>query len=251
MSRHGSLTRAQDSNGFAARKPARDFFFPTPNPETAIMIPTRLRPALAAALCGLAAAPAAAGDIREFTPGLTVGELPAEGYVGFACGANGGRPGPDIAGWRAFAECPADGDGLHEVAFEYDDSGAEYDELEGTQIAGHEVLISLLFSGGGTVEAIRVFTNPFARPYYKRRARILANAVRARFGAGGWRCERLAPEAGEGPVGGVFVKERCVKDLGGRAVDMTARFYRRHGAEGEEIVSRTAFEIRRGPAPDS
>lgn len=211
------------------------------------MTPTRFRRPLAAAAFCLLAAPAAGDDIREFTTGLAVGDLPAEGYVGFACGANGGRPGPEIDGWSAFAECPADAQGLHEVAFRYDDSDVGYDELEGTQIAGHDVLISLLFSAAGTVEGVRVFTDPFARPYQKRRARILATAVRARFGPRGWRCERLDREAGEGPVGGVFVKERCVKDLGGRVLDMTARFYRRHGAGGEEIVSRTVFEIRRAP----
>lgn len=216
------------------------------------MTPTRLRRAARAAPCLFllaAAAPAAGGDIREFAPGMALAELPAEGYTGFACGTNGGAPEGEIGGWSGFAQCPADGDGLYEVAFAYDDSAVEYDELEGTQVAGHDVLISLLFAGDGTVEALRVFTHPFAREYQKRRARLLAAAVRARFGHDGWRCRRLEPEAGEGPVGGVFLKERCAKALEGRHVDMTASFYRRPGAGGEEIVNRTAFEIRRGPPP--
>ncbi len=213
------------------------------------MDPARFRRAIRVAVSGavLVAVPAGAGDIREFTTGLTVDELPSEGYVGFACGTNGGRPEGVIAGWSAFAECPADAEGLHEVAFEYDDKAVEYEELEGTQIAGHEVLLSLLFSGDGVVEGIRVFTHPFARLYHKRRARILATAVRARFGPGGWNCRRLEPAVGEGPVGGVFLKENCVKDLGGRVIDMTARFYRRYGDTGEEVVSQTALEIRRTP----
>lgn len=214
------------------------------------MTRTRVRRALAAAavLGALAAAPAApGGDVREFTTGLTVDELPDEGYVGFACGTAGGRPEGAIDGWSAFAECPADAEGLHEVAFEYDDSEVEYEEFEGTQVAGHDVLLSLLFSREGAVEGIRVLTHPFARPYQKRRARMLATAVRARFGPGGWTCRRLEPEAGEGPVGGVFLKERCIKDLGGRNIDLSVDFHRRHGARGEEIVNRTAFEIRRAP----
>lgn len=207
--------------------------------------------AAAAALCALGAAPAgAAGDIREFTVGLSVDDLPAEGYVAFACGTNGGRPEGEIAGWHAFAACPADDEGLHEVAFEYDDASIEYDEFQGTQIAGLEVLISLLFSGDGVVEGIRVFTHPFARPYQKRRARLLATAVRSRFGGAGWNCRQMDAEAGEGALGGLFVKDHCTKDLGGRAIDMTARFYRRHGEDGEEVVSQTAFEIRR-TAPES
>lgn len=217
------------------------------------MTPTRLRRSARAAPCLLlllaAAAPAGAGDVREFAPGMALAELPAEGYTGFACGTNGGAPEGALGGWSDFAQCPADADGLREVAFAYDDSAVEYDELEGTQVAGHEVLISLLFAGDGTVAAIRVFTHPFAREYQKRRARLLAAAVRARFGQDGWRCRRLEPEAGEGPVGGVFLKERCAKALEGRHVDMTAHFYRRPGAEGGEIVNRTAFEIRLGPPP--
>lgn len=206
--------------------------------------------AAAAALCALVAAPAGAGDIREFTVGISVDELPAEGYVGFACGTNGGRPEGEIAGWHAFAACPADGEGLHEVAFQYDDTSVEYEEFEGTQIAGHEVLISLLFSGDGVVEGIRVFTHPFARAYQKRRARLLATAVRSRFGGAGWSCRQMDAEAGEGALGGLFVKDRCTKDLGDRSIDMTARFYRRYGDDGEEIVSQTTFEIRRTP-PES
>ena len=188
------------------------------------------------------------GDIREFTVGLSVDELPAEGYLGFKCGNNGARPGKEIAGWGAFADCPADEDGLHEVAFEYDDSEVRYEDLEGTAVAGHQVLISLLFDGEGVVEGIRVFTDPFARPYEKRRARILSNRVRYRFGLEGWTCRPEEPGPGESDIGGVFIKERCRKDLGNRVVDMFTQFYRRPGADGEEIVNSTSFEIRRRPA---
>ncbi len=205
--------------------------------------------AAGAALWMFSAVPAAGGDIRDFTPGMTVDELPGEGYMNFACGTDGGAPQGEISGWGAFGKCPADSEGLHEVAFEYDDRDVEYEEFEGTQIANHEVLVSLLIDDVGTVQGIRVFTNPFARAYYKRRARILATAVRSRFGPRDWRCRRLEPEAGQGAVGGVFLKENCVKDLGGRTIDMTARFYREYGDEGEEIVSQTAFEIRLNAPP--
>jgi hypothetical protein len=188
---------------------------------------------------------ATAADIRQFAVGLDVDELPGEGYVGFACGNNGEHPGKEIAGWHAFAECPADSQGLYEVAFEYDDSDVPYEDYEGTQIAGHEVLISLLFSDAGVVEAIRVFTNPFARAYEKRRARLLGTKVMARFGITGWSCVKDEPGPGEGDIAGYFVKERCQKDLGDRTVDLFTRFYRSFAGSGEEIVNSTWFEIRR------
>jgi hypothetical protein len=203
----------------------------------------------AAAVAGAPGAGAGAGgDIREFAVGLTVDELPAEGYLGFKCGHNGGKPGKDIAGWGAFADCPADGDGLHEVAFQYDDSDVRYEDLEGTAIAGHQVLISLLFDDQGVVEGIRVFTDPFARSYEKRRAHILSEKVKARFGLDGWDCRNEEPGPGESEIGGLFIKERCRKDLGNRVVDLYTQFYRHYGTGGEEIVNSTSFEIRRQPA---
>ena len=189
------------------------------------------------------------GDIREFTVGLTVDELPATGYLGFKCGNNGAKPGWEIAGWTAFAECPPDDKGLHEVAFEYDDSEVRFEDLEGTAIAGHEVLISLLFNDQGQVEAIRVFTNPFARPYEKRRAHILANKVKHRFGSEGWTCVNQQLAEGESDIASVFIKESCRKDLGNRFIDLHTSFFRRHGPEGETIVNATSFEIWREAAP--
>ena len=207
---------------------------------------------LAAALCWavVLSLPATAGDIRQFAVGLTVDTLPVEGYLGFACGNNGERPGKEIAGWHAFNDCPADSRGLHEVAFQYDDTGAVSEDYEGTKIAGHEVLISLLFSDTGVVEAIRVFTNPFARPYQKRRARTLGNQVKSRFGSFGWTCVNAEPGPGEGEVAGYFTKERCEKDLGDRTISLFTSFYRAIGDDGEIIVNATQFEIRRsGTAP--
>ena len=42
---------------------------------------------------------------------------PAE-FRGFACGSNGGAPRQPLTGWRDFARCRAEPDGLHEVYFE-------------------------------------------------------------------------------------------------------------------------------------
>lgn len=193
----------------------------------------------------------AGGDVREFTVGLSTDELPKEGYLGFACGNNGDAPGEEIEGWHDFAACPADEQGLHEVAFQYDDSEVLFDDLEGTGIAGHPVMISLLFNTNGVVEALRVFTDPAARPYNKRRARVLARKVKARFGATGWECENLAPEGSEGEIGGVFTKERCETDLGNRTVTLFTHFYRTFTNGEEELVNSTQFEVWRKPDTSS
>ncbi len=182
------------------------------------------------------------GDVRGFIVGLTTADLPQEGYLGFTCGRDGAEAGTEIAGWHAFADCPVDSRGLHEVAFRYDDSEVLFDDLEGTAIAGHPVIISLLFDASGTVAGLRALTDPTARPYNKRRARVLSRKVKARFGMDGWRCINLEPEGSEGEVGGVFTKERCAKDLGNRTIELFTQFYRSF-ENGEEIINSTRFEI--------
>lgn len=180
--------------------------------------------------------------MRGFTTGLAPGDLPEEGYMEFACGSNGGEPGEEIAGWHAFAECPTDERGLHEVAFRYDDSEVLFDDLEGTAIGGHPVVISLLFDGDGIVAGLRALTDPAARPYNKRRARVLSRKVKARFGMEGWECTEFPAEGSEGEVGGVFTKELCRKDLGNRYIELFTEFYRSF-ENGEEIINSTRFEI--------
>ncbi len=198
--------------------------------------------ALMATTADIGEAPAQ-GDIRMFTTGLTVAELPKEGYLNFACGNNGSAPGEPIAGWADFAACPKDQHGLHEVAFQYDDSEVVYEDLEGTAVAGHPIILSLLFTDGGVVEALRAVTDPGEREYHKRRARQLGRIVKFRFGQGGWTCETEPPSGEAQPIGGVYMNDHCRKDLGNRTVELWTNFYRTFGEDGPEMVSATRFEV--------
>ena len=89
------------------------------------MIRRLLGMSLAALVCVVIAGPARAaedpleGDLRDLRVGMSVDELPAEGYVDLACGNNGGEPGAALGGWAAFERCPPDARGLHEVAFAF------------------------------------------------------------------------------------------------------------------------------------
>ena len=66
------------------------------------------------------------------------------------------RAGPSLR------RCPADAAGLHEVAFAYAKSPlAELGERwEGTKVAGHPVIPSLLIDEQGVVQGIRIVTDP-------------------------------------------------------------------------------------------
>jgi len=91
---------------------------------------------------------------------------------GFACGSNGGAPRQPLTGWRDFARCRAEPDGLHEVYFEYDDeleyiarardADREITRWAGTTEVAFPVVVSALFDTAGVLRAIRMVTD--ARP---------------------------------------------------------------------------------------
>src|SRR5262249_60738317 len=80
-------------------------------------------------------------------------------FRGFACGSNGGAPRQPLTGWRDFARCRAEADGLHEVYFEYDDEleyiarakdiDREITRWAGTTEALFPVVVSALFDDRG------------------------------------------------------------------------------------------------------
>ena len=203
---------------------------------------------LVAATAGPAAADPAAGenDLREFRVGMDVAELPAEGYVGLACAAD---PAHALRGWAEYATCPADAPGLHAVRFRYDDAAnpmaALDDKYQGTKVAGHPVLLTLLIGDDRRVGGLEIETDPKARLYLRKKAFLLANQVKARYGEEGWACSSEPPAAGEEPVGGVFVKEHCEKTAGQRRLVLDRRLLRPHGRDLKDFVGATRLTILR------
>ena len=159
--------------------------------------------ALALSTPGWSAEDPLQGDLRDLRVGMQVGDLPAVGYVGLACGNDGGEPGQALASWAEFDRCPADAAGLREIAFEYDDSlqpwAAVSDKWEGTQVAGHPVIPSLLIDDQGVVQRIRIVTDPEARLYLKKKAFLLPIRVMGRYGRDGWDCVDAEPARGHDP----------------------------------------------------
>ncbi len=207
--------------------------------------------AAAGLIVGIAAASGNAraaerNDIRQFRVGMLVSELPAKGYVDFTCAAD---PTHKIAGWAEYKQCPADAAGLHEVRFHYDNSGnpvARVNEgYRGTRVAGHPVLISLLIGNDARVDAIRIDTDPHARFYMRKKAFLLGNQVKERFGEQGWVCKHGSPTADEQPVGGMFIKQHCEKTLPGRHLILDERLYRDPNKSLKDFTGGTQLLIER------
>ena len=185
------------------------------------------------------------GDLRNLRVGERVDELPAEGFVNFACGNNGGEPGADLSTWRDFAKCPADEAGFHEVTFEYAEDNpwaAVNDKWEGTKVAGHPVQPSLLIADDGLVKGIRIITNS-ERLYLKKKAYLLPIRIMGRYGRDGWDCRDAEPSDGKTAVGGMFIDRHCEKMFHDRHLVMDVDLYRTADQAGQEFTGVTRFEI--------
>jgi hypothetical protein len=176
---------------------------------------------------------------------MSVAELPAEGYTDFACGNDGAKPGTPLGGWQDFQKCPANAKGLHEVAFAFAPSPLAPlgDRWEGTKVAGHPVIPSLLIADRGTVEGLRIVTDPDARRYQKKAAFLFGIRVMGRYGRDGWQCTEAKPGDGKAPVGGMFIDRRCEKTYHDRRLILSTELYRAAGQEGQEYTDECRLEI--------
>jgi hypothetical protein len=219
--------------------------------------------ALLAAAPMQAQVPSERGEIRGLTLGQQAKSMRLDGFGEFACGSNGGPPRAKLEGWSEFAKCRPESSGLHEVYARFDDEdeyiGRAIEDPRyargkiGTRLAGHPIILSVLFDRDGVVRGFRFVTDPRAAAHERRMAHMLRLAVFNRYEADGWTCVDHPAAAGETPVGGVFVKLRCEKVSSGRHLMVESRFLRKPGQADNDPVtgeykpgqfeSSTRFEI--------
>jgi hypothetical protein len=205
----------------------------------------RLVPAAGLALMLLAAAATAVRSqqppprIWDIPLASPVGELPDEEFVDPACGTNGGPPGLRIGGFEDFERCRPEPSGLREIWFRYDDeleyiarAARDPDAIARSDAMvafGQPVILSLLIDPAGLVQGYRIVTDPHAEPELRKDAYLFANVFKARLGAQGWDCGDLPAAAGETPLDGEFVKQRCTKTADGQEITLESRHYYKPG----------------------
>jgi len=205
-----------------------------------------VRTRIAILLALLVGAPAWAeeADLRDFRVGMPASELPAEGYTDFACA--GSKLG--VQGWQDYARCPADAAGLHALRFSYQEGSNELafvnDTYGGTKVGGHPVLLTLLISDAGVVERLRIETDPAARLNRRKKAHLLGELAKGRYGEAGWTCTEAQPTADEEPIGGVFLNEHCEKATPTRHYILDRQMFHRAGADPLSFVGGSQLEIR-------
>src|SRR5215475_8957892 len=163
-------------------------------------------------------------EIWDLQLGAPVDQLPDE-FIDYACGTAGGPPSRPLDGWRDFHRCRPEPSGLREVYFRYDDEleywarannlTAQMEQYVGTKTYGFPINVSALISDDGVVRGIRIVTDPRDPSGDRDEAYLLRNFLNARFGREDWHCEDLPTEPGETSVSGIFIKQRCEKDMEG------------------------------------
>jgi hypothetical protein len=219
-----------------------------------------------ASLPALAIPPARASDLGEIHGlklGLEAPSMTVDGFVELACGSNGGPPRQRLDDWAGFGKCRSEQSGLHEVYARFDDEaefiGRAIDDplyagaRTGTRVAGHPVILSVLFDDAGVLRGLRFISDPRAAPIERRMAHLLRLAIINHYDPAGWICTDLAPDSGETPVGGIFIKQHCEKATQERRMTLDARFLRKPGqsdidpATGDytsgQFESSTRFEL--------
>ncbi|WP_439373063.1 hypothetical protein [Bradyrhizobium sp. DASA03120] len=193
--------------------------------------------------CGDAGARQAT-DLRDLNLGMSVANIRPEEYINLVCAD---KEGASLAGWNDFPTCPVDEAGLHGISFRFNDEvnplAAVNDKYEGTKLGGHPVLLRGLVDSGGVLKEIRIDTDPNARPFWRKKAYLLALAVRARYGEAGWTCREAEHHDGETPVGGLLIKEHCEKHSEQRRLVLDREVYRRAGQPLSDFVNATHLVI--------
>ena len=183
----------------------------------------------------------AGDDVRDIKIGGKVADLPAEGYVDFSCPADANaKP----ASWSAWHDCPAGSDGLHVLRFGFDPATSR----DGTIVAGHPVVLTVLVDNEGIVAGLKIDTDPKTRLYLRKKAFLFGPQVKARYGSDGWACTQADLAAGEESVGGVHVKEKCTKTTQGRALTIERSLFRKAGQDDKNFVDETRVTILRASA---
>ena len=204
------------------------------------------------------------GEIHGLKLGLKAAEMSTDTFGDLACGSNGGPPRRALDDWSDFRNCQPEASGLYEVNARFDDQleyvGRAIDDpmfaqgRTGTRVAGHPVILSVLFDKDGLLRGIRMVSDPRGSIIERRMAHMLRLAIINRYDPEGWACTDLAPAPGETPVGGgVFIKQRCEKHTPERDLFVEVHFLRKPGqsdvnpATGEattgQFESWTRFEL--------
>ena len=162
-----------------------------------------------------------AEDLRDFKVGASIQLVPERGYVNLRC-----EDKTEILKWSSFKECEKNSDtNLYIIAFEYDERFAVTEEFEGTQVAGHPVLINIAIDEQGILQEININTDPTAPFYFRKQSHLLWLRVYSKYGSQGWECSNRTPEKNHIKIGKKYINNKCVKQVKNKLITIQSQFY--------------------------
>ena len=107
------------------------------------------------------------------------------------------------------------------------------------------MILTALVDEKGDVAGLKIDTETKGPLYVRKKAFLLGVQVKSRYGADGWICTQAQPQAGEQPVGGVFLRESCSKTISDRSIIVQRNLFRRANQDEKSFVNETRISILR------
>ena len=161
-----------------------------------------------------------AEDLRDFTVGSSIELISERGYINLKC-----KNDKEILKWSNFKNCQKNSDGYYVILFEYDERFAVTEEYEGTQVAGHPVLINIAVDENAILQEININTDPDAPFYFRKQSHLLWMRVYSKYGGQNWECVDRAIKKGHIKIGKKYINRVCNKSVDNKLITIDYQFY--------------------------
>ena len=180
-------------------------------------------------------------DLRDFKVGTNIDLVPERGYVNLQC-----EDKTEISKWSSFKKCKkSSNNNYYIIKFEYDERFAVTEEYEGTQIAGHPVIINVAIDERGILQEININTDPTAPFYFRKQSHLLWLRVKSRYGSQGWECLDRNPKKDHIKIGKKYINNICVKSVENKLITIHSQFYFvGDKSSRDNLVSRSYLQIK-------
>tara|TARA_B100000242_G_scaffold195854_1_gene141418 strand:- start:664 stop:1290 length:627 start_codon:yes stop_codon:yes gene_type:complete len=161
-----------------------------------------------------------AEDLRDFSVGSSIELVSERGYINLKCTND-----KEIFKWSNFKNCQKNSDGYYVISFEYDERFAVTEEYEGTQVAGHPVIINIAVDENAILQEININTDPNAPFYFKKQSHLLWMRVYSKYGGQNWECVDRAIKTGHIKIGKKYINRVCNKSIDSKLITIDYQFY--------------------------
>ncbi len=182
-----------------------------------------------------------ANDIRTLAINSDMHTLSDRGYVNFKCKFGNKK----ISSWKEFNKCIISNDDTYYINLEYDEKFAFNENFEGTQVAGHPVLMNLGIDTKGLLKLIDITTDPSAPFYFRKQAYLMWLRIYGKYGSDGWNCKNFDKKDGHVVIGNKYINRLCTKVIDDvKTVSIETKFYFKNKTKDKEnLVSITNLKI--------